>query len=72
MQKAETVMGLYLERGRRRAVARRWSSANDVMRTSTGSVLNVGRRGGKSLESRGEIERLMPGSGRGCRKSAFR
>jgi hypothetical protein len=34
--------------------------------------LSIGRTGAKSLESRGEIERLMPGSERGCRKSAIR
>jgi hypothetical protein len=33
---------------------------------------NLTRVDGHPLESRGEIERLMPGSERGCRKSAIR
>ena len=53
------------------AAARHGLFANAATRIFLGNVLNVGRRGGRSLESRDEIERLTSGSGRGCWKSAF-
>jgi hypothetical protein len=51
----------------------RWSDNQNVqVRVMRNADTVLGVIGQRPLESRGEIERLMPGSGRGRRKSATR